>query len=233
VPRTARVVLEGIAHHVTSRGNFRYNVFIDDTDRLKYLKLLDEYSKEYALSLYAFCLMDNHVHLIVVPERPDSLAKAMQYTQMSYSNYFNKKQRRNGHLWQSRFYSCPLDEQHAIEAVRYVERNPVRAKMVDKPWEYKWSSALTHVAGALSKSSTSLKYPPLKNLDDLGFNWNPEGWMDYLGYQDEPDFLTKLRKLTMTGRPLMGEKKKQKIEQITGLSLSCRPRGRPKRQKTV
>lgn len=141
--------------------------------------------------------MDNHILLIVVPEKHDSLAKAMQYTQMSYANYFNKKQRQYGHLWQGRFFSYPLDEQHAIQAVRYVERNPVRAKIVPKLWEYKWSSSLAHVASASVKKHSVPRYPRLSDLDDLGFNWNPEGWIEYLGFNDEPDFLTKVRKLTM------------------------------------
>jgi putative transposase len=228
MPRSARVVFEGIAHHVTARGNFRKNVFIDDQDRRRYIRLLDSYSKECGLKIYAYCLMDNHIHLIAVPEGPDSLARTLQYTQKGYSHYFNKKQRQYGHLWQGRFFSCPLDEQHAIQAVRYVERNPVRAKIVSKPWEYKWSSSLAHVAPALVKKQSVPRYPRLSNLDDLGFNWNPEGWIEYLGFDDEPDFVSKLRKLTMSGFPLFGDKKRLEIEEKTGTVFSQRRRGRPR-----
>jgi len=97
------------------------------------------------MKIYAYCLMTNHVHFLAAPLRRDSLAMTFKYTNMRYSSYFNKKNRRSGHLWQGRFYSCPLHHDHALEALRYVERNPVRAKMVRLPWEYEWSSAREHV----------------------------------------------------------------------------------------
>ncbi|WP_367358841.1 transposase, partial [Mesotoga sp.] len=106
---------------------------------------VSEYSRKYQMKIYAYCLMTNHVHFLAAPLRRDSLAMTFKYANMRYSSYFNKKNRRSGHLWQGRYYSCPLHHDHALEALRYVERNPVRAKMVRLPWEYEWSSAREHV----------------------------------------------------------------------------------------
>ena len=145
MPRAARVVFEGVVHHITQRGNYRQNIFEDSADRKKYIEFVSEYSRKYQMKIYAYCLMTNHVHFLAAPLRRDSLAMTFKYTNMRYSSYFNKKNRRSGHLWQGRYYSCPLHHDHALEALRYVERNPVRAKMVRLPWEYEWSSAREHV----------------------------------------------------------------------------------------
>jgi len=145
MPRSARVVFEGVVHHITQRGNYRQNIFEDSADRKKYIEFVSEYSRKYQMKIYAYCLMTNHVHFLAAPLRRDSLAMTFKYTNMRYSSYFNKKNRRSGHLWQGRYYSCPLHHDHALEALRYVERNPVRAKMVRLPWEYEWSSAREHV----------------------------------------------------------------------------------------
>jgi len=145
MPRAARVVFEGVVHHITQRGNYRQNIFEDSADRKKYIEFVSEYSRKYQMKIYAYCLMTNHVHFLAAPLRRDSLAMTFKYANMRYSSYFNKKNRRSGHLWQGRFYSCPLHHDHALEALRYVERNPVRAKMVRLPWEYEWSSAREHV----------------------------------------------------------------------------------------
>jgi putative transposase len=145
MPRSARVVFEGVVHHITQRGNYRQNIFEDSADRKKYIEFVSEYSRKYQMKIYAYCLMTNHVHFLAAPLRRDSLAMTFKYANMRYSSYFNKKNRRSGHLWQGRFYSCPLHHDHALEALRYVERNPVRAKMVRFPWEYEWSSAREHV----------------------------------------------------------------------------------------
>ena len=140
MPRIARIVAVGLPHHITQRGNYNQNVFLDDNDRKRYAYWIQEYSAKYGLSILSFCLMQNHVHFIVIPNRGDLLAKTLNAAHMRYSQYFNKKMRAKGHLWQGRFYSCVLDEVHLIAAARYIERNPVRANIVRKPWEWKWSA---------------------------------------------------------------------------------------------
>ena len=164
MPRRARVVFEGVVHHITQRGNYRQNVFEDDSDKSKYIEFIREYSEKYGMKIYAYCLMSNHVHFIAAPVKEDSLAMTFKYSNMRYSSYFNKKNKRSGHLWQGRFYSCPLQFEHALEALRYVERNPVRAKMVELPWEYEWSSAGEHV-GFNAELDTSTKSEGNKSGD--------------------------------------------------------------------
>jgi len=164
MPRRARVVFEGVVHHITQRGNYRQNVFEDDSDKSKYIEFIREYSEKYGMKIYAYCLMSNHVHFIAAPVKEDSLAMTFKYSNMRYSSYFNRKNKRSGHLWQGRFYSCPLQFEHALEALRYVERNPVRARMVELPWEYEWSSAREHV-GFNAEIDTSTKDEGNKSVD--------------------------------------------------------------------
>lgn len=151
MPRIGRIVVPDLAHHVTQRGNYQQNVFEKETDYKQYCHWMSKYAELYGLDILAFCLMTNHVHFIVVPQQEDSLARAFSTVHMRYAQYMNKKREVRGHLWQGRFYSCILDEAHLYCAIRYVERNPVRAKMVRDPWDYFWSSAQWHV-GIVSRS---------------------------------------------------------------------------------
>ncbi|MFH0800878.1 MAG: transposase [bacterium] len=133
MPRIARAVAPVYPHHVTQRGNYRQPVFEEENDFRQYLFWLKEYTQRYALKIWAYCLMSNHVHFICVPEKEDSLAKCFNTLHMQYSQYVNKKKAVRGHLWQGRFYSCMIDERHLYAAVRYIENNPVRAGIVKNP----------------------------------------------------------------------------------------------------
>ena len=147
MPRAARVVIPGCAHHVTQRGNNRQEVFFVEDDRRVYLEFLRDASAKFGLRLGGYCLMTNHVHLLATPRREDSLAKALGRTHLLYARHINRMHGRCGHLWQDRFFSSSLDDECFWTAVIYVERNPVRAGVVGKAWEYPWSSALAHVTG--------------------------------------------------------------------------------------
>ncbi len=142
--RRARIVLAGVPHHVTQRGNHRQQVFFDDADRLAYLDWLRLYSAEEAVSVLAYCLMPNHIHLVAVPAKPDALRRALKPLHGRYAHRVNRELAWHGHLWQGRFHSAPLDESHLWAAVRYVERNPVRAGLVEIAQRYPWSSAAAH-----------------------------------------------------------------------------------------
>lgn len=174
MPRIARIVAVGLPHHITQRGNYRQNVFLDDDDRKQYLSWIQEYSNEYDLSILAYCLMQNHVHLIAIPDRQSSLAKTFNVAHMRYSQYFNKKMQATGHLWQGRFYSCILDEPHLMVAAKYIERNPVRANIVRKPWEGKWSSALAHI----KKEESLVRLKDLFKIIDMSC----ESWRQYIRF---------------------------------------------------
>ncbi len=130
---------------MTQRGNNRQDVFFVDDDRRAYLDVLGEQAERFGLRVLGYCLMTNHVHLIVAPEREESLAKAVGRTHWLYTQAVNRLHGRSGHLWQNRFHSCPLDAAHTWAALRYVDRNPVRARLVRRAWRYEWSSAAAHV----------------------------------------------------------------------------------------
>jgi len=145
MPRIARAVAKGYPHHITQRGNYRQIVFEADADYMQYLEWLKEYSNKYALAIWAYCLMGNHVHFVCVPGENDSLARTFNTLHMRYSQYVNRRRKTGGHLWQGRFYSTILDETHVYAAVRYVENNPVRAGIVSMAEDYRWSSAWEHI----------------------------------------------------------------------------------------
>lgn len=129
------------------RGNGRQDVFSVPDDYRAYLALLGEQKERFGLEVRGYCLMGNHVHLVAVPPSETSLAKATGRTHFGYTHYVGRLHGRSGHLWQNRFYSCALDEDHTEAALGYVERNPLRARIVQKAWRYEWSSAAVHVGG--------------------------------------------------------------------------------------
>ncbi len=130
--RLARVIAVGVPHHVTQRGNARQFILASDDDRRVYLDLLRHYAALYELSLLGYCLMSNHVHHVPIPQRADSLALTFKHTHGRYAAHWNIRHKSSGHAWQGRFYSCPLDDLHLWQALRYVELNPVRAGMVNQ-----------------------------------------------------------------------------------------------------
>ncbi|MDA2928105.1 transposase [Acidobacteria bacterium AH-259-G07] len=142
--RLARVVVPGSPHHVIQRGIRRTNVFVDAQDRHVYERLLKEKCDQYGVNILSYWRMTNHVHLIAIPEAARSLGQAMRDAHGPYASYFNRKCGFSGHLLQARFHSCVLDETHFWSAIRYVERNPVRAGIVHRAEDYPWSSALAH-----------------------------------------------------------------------------------------
>jgi putative transposase len=144
VARLARVVAVDVPHHVTQRGNARQYILASDADRTVYLSLFREYAAHHELSVMGYCLMSNHVHLIAIPQRLDSLALALKHTHGRYASYWNAKHTSSGHVWHGRPYSCPLDSPHLWAALRYTELNPVRAGLVTEAEAWQWSSAAAH-----------------------------------------------------------------------------------------
>lgn len=224
MPRIARVVAVGYPHHITQRGNYSQTVFLDDGDKERYLSWINEYSDKYRVSLLADCLMPNHVHFIGIPEREDSLAKTFNAAHMRYAQYFNKKTKTKGHLWQGRFYSCILDENHLIVAARYIERNPVRAGLVDKPWEWQWSSASLHI-GESSKQTSRLK----DLFNNIGIS--QEQWKFFIDVQDDKQEAERIKKFTLTGRPMGSKQFIKELEEKFGKRLQALSIGRPKKDK--
>jgi len=216
--RMARVVVPGLAHHVTQRGNHQQDVFFCDSDRGLYLRLLADYSQRYQLRLLGYCLMTNHVHLIVVPEGEGSLAKAIGRTHNDYSRWLHVRQRRTGHLWQNRFSSCVLQDRHLWEALRYVETNPVRARMVERAWEWRWSSAQAHCCGEDDSRLLDMR---------LWQEWHsPRGWQEALelGWADAV-LAARIREATRSGRPMAEAGFVESLEERLRRMLRPRKRG--------
>lgn len=143
--RMARVVVPGYPHHVTQRGNRRQKTFFCDDDYRHYIDLLSTYSKEYGTEVLAYCLMPNHVHLVMVPKEEDCLRATLGEAHRRYTRHINFRKGWRGHLWQERFHSFVMDERYLMATVRYVERNPVVAKLCHQPQEWPWSSAAAHM----------------------------------------------------------------------------------------
>ena len=145
--RIARFVVPGLPHHVTQRGNRRETVFFTEEDYALYRDLLSGQCRKQGVVVWAYCLMPNHVHLILVPDREQSLGRALGETHRRYSSVVNARLRVTGHLFQSRFGSVVLDEDHLMAAAVHVASNPVRARLVERAEEWRWSSAGAHLAG--------------------------------------------------------------------------------------
>jgi putative transposase len=224
MPRTARIVVPGMAHHVTQRGNNRQDVFFVDDDHRAYLKILAEQCRRYGVTILAYCLMTNHVHLIVMPARAEALAKAIGRTHWLYSRYINRMHRRSGHAWQNRFYSCPLDDEHVVIATRYAERNPLRAGICRLARRYRWSSAAVH-CGAERDELGLLDLKTWRKLA-AGLDWDEQ-----LGAPLEDRELAGVRRATHTGRPLASDGLISKLEHKLGRRLRPLPVGRPRKPK--
>src|SRR5258708_3716356 len=192
--RLPRVVITDVAHHVTQRGNARQVILGDDADRIAYLELLRQYCALYRLSLLGYCLMSNHVHLIVIPRTGEALWQTLKQTHGRYASYWNARQSSSGHVWQGRFYSCPLDDSHLWAALRYVELNPVRAGMVAAAEQWRWSSAAAHCVPEAPHG--------MLEMERWQTRWTVAGWNQYLADRESAGEVNALRPCTHTRRAL-------------------------------
>ena len=189
--RLARVVAPGVPHHVTQRGNRRQETFFGKADYRAYLELMAEWCGRCAVEIWAYCLMPNHVHLIATPKTQDGLRRAIGEAHRRYTRRVNGREDWTGHLWQGRFTSFPMDETHLLAAARYVELNPVRARLMKRAQDYPWSSARAHLAGGDDKL---VKAGPLLAL--VG------DWAGFLAAGLAEADADRLRRHERTGRPL-------------------------------
>lgn len=224
MPRLARAVYAGIPHHVTQRGNRREEVFYTNDDRAAYLDWLREYAEKYDVDILAYCLMTNHIHLVAAPKTEEGLHRALKPLHMRYAQRINRARGWKGHLWQGRFFSSALDEAYLWAAVRYVERNPVRAKIVRKAENYPWSSAAAH-CGLREDAVLTTTVSWRKQFSGV------RDWSAWLAEGDAPQQLEVLRRNADKGLPCGSPKFIQKLEKLTGRALQFRPPGRPKSQK--
>ncbi len=192
-----------------------------DADRTTYLELLREYSQLHRLSVLGYCLMSNHVHLLAVPHTPEALSQSLKQAHGRYAAYWNARQRSSGHVWQGRFYSCPLDEPHLWAALRYVELNAVRAGMVATAELWRWSSAAVH-CGVREPDA-------ILEMERWGKRWSATEWGQFLADAESAGEVTALRHSTHTGRPLGSADFVAALERLTSRPLAPRKGGRPKK----
>ncbi|HCC59385.1 MAG TPA: transposase [Solibacterales bacterium] len=221
MPRSARLVLTGHAHHITQRGNNRENIFAGDDDRACYLDLLGRHSQLAGLDIAGYCLMSNHVHLVAIPQQLGSLAIALRRAHSEYAQQWNRRNQRSGHLWQNRYYSCVLDRRGFWTALRYVERNPVRAGMVDKAQDWAWSSAREHLE---QRASGPL---PL-TLEEWRHSFTTAEWSAVLEENtlEEED---RLRRDTRNGWAADDMELREAVERVIGRQARPCRSGQPKR----
>jgi len=222
MPRQRRVVIPGIAHHVTQRGNNRRNVFFTDEDRELYLSLLTEYTAQYGVGVIGYCLMTNHVHLIVMPGCATALAKALGRTHSDYARWLPIRRRESEHLWQNRFFSCPLEPVYIWAALAYVERNAVRAGLVSECEAWPWSSALPHLNNSRQDDWLDVVL--------WSQHWTPALWRTAIREGlAEAEMRGRLHEATRTGRPLGEDDFVERCQHESGLSLrKQKPGPKPK-----
>jgi putative transposase len=217
----ARVVVAGVAHQVTQRGNARQFLPATDPERMVYLDLLRQAVQVEGVSVVGYCLMSNHVHLVVIPRRAEALAVALKQTHGRYAAYWNAAHTSSGHVWQGRFYSCPLDEGHLWRALRYTELNPVRARRAVEATAWPWSSAAAHCG-------TGDPYVGL-DMERWSRQWSAASWREFLEEGEAESELDALRQCTHTGRPLGSPGFVAALEQSTERRLAPQKGGRPRK----
>ena len=217
--RIARIVVPGMPHHITQRGNRRQESFFKEDDYREYISLMSESCRIYGVEIWAYCLMTNHIHLIAVPEKTESLRSAIGEAHRRYTRLINFRQNWRGHLWQDRFASFPMNENYLLAAARYIELNPVRARITKDSSLYKWSSAKSHIIG---KDNELVKVKPLLDL--------VPDWRNFLKEGIEEEEIVRIRQHERTGRPLGDEKFIRKIEKAVDRVLRKKKPG-PKQEK--
>ena len=216
--RIKRIVIPNTPHHITQRGVRSMNIFFKHEDYEYYKELLFTQCKLHDLKIISYCLMTNHVHIIAIPRNKDSLSKAIGETHRLYTRKINFEQKVKGHLFQERFYSTPLDEEHFLYALRYVEQNPVKAFMVKYPWDYEYSSAKYRL-NLVKEDKLLSNYESIDNI------------VNYKEFLQETTQTKFIEEKTRTGKPCGNEDFYDKIKLLTGIDYKNKKAGRPKKDE--
>lgn len=212
--RLARLVIPGLPYHVTHRGNRRQQTFFEDGDFALYRDLLAEAARRSGTSVWSYCLMPNHVHLIAVPSEEDGLRRTFADAHRRYTGFINARHRWTGHLWQGRYGAVAMDEPHLAAAARYVALNPVRARLVERAERWEWSSARAHLAG--ENDELVEVAPVLERFGDFA---------TFLGSAEDQQATRALRRSETTGRPVGCSEWIEDIERRSGRALAPKKRG--------
>ena len=205
MPRFPRLVVPGHPHHVTQRGVRRQTTFFDRRDYLAYLRLMAQELNKAEIEIWAYCLMPNHMHAVVVPDVEESLSGFFAPLHRRYARRTNQRYEWRGHLWQERFYSVVMEEAHALAAMRYVELNPVRARLCESPQDWPWSSA---------RGNLGLAIDPV--IDRSKTQNIISNWREYLDESEAAEEVNALRRQTLSGRPDSDAAFVKNLEALTG-----------------
>jgi putative transposase len=224
MPRRARLALPDVPLHITQRGNNRCDCFVDDDDRQLYLDLLREHAGAQEVAVHAYVLMTNHVHLLVTPRSAGAIGFAMRHVNQRYAQYFNRRHGRTGTLWESRPYSCLVEaEAYLLTCFRYIENNPVRAGMVEKPEDYRWSS---HRANAFGARDPLLSAHPLITALGRTPQERIREYRELFRTDDRSGAADQLRAMTVGGLALGQESFVKKVATTLGRQTVRGKRGR-------
>src|SRR5258708_4002008 len=207
--RLARVVIAGIPHHVTQRGNGGARTFFSAQDYALYRDLLAASCAAADVAVWAWCLMPNHVHLILVPSDADGLRRALAPVHRRYAGTIHARRRRTGHFWQGRFGAVAMDEEYLAAALRYVALNPVRARLVARAQDWRWSSTRAHLTG---KEDGITSLAPIRERFAR--------FADLLALKPDTEAFARLRAAESIGRPLGNDRFLTRIERLTARKLS-------------
>ena len=217
--RLKRCLAEGLTYHVINRGNSKQKVFHKNQDYNAFFRLMKEAKKRYPLNIYAYCMMPNHFHLILMPDQPHHLSKWMHWLMTIHARRYHYFYKTSGHLWQNRFKSFIIqNDEHLITVLRYVEGNPVRAKLVLSSKDWLWSSHRERIGKESGKILDTL---PIKL---------PSNWTEYVDKQLTCANLKNLRQSVNRQAPFGDIEWQKKTSQQLGLEQTLKPRGRPKKQ---
>ena len=219
MPRTARASAGNVCYHVLNRGNGRNTVFHQDGDYGAFLKLLNQANKRVSMRLLAFCLMPNHFHLVAWPRKDGDLSRWMQWLMTSHVRRYHRHYDSSGHVWQGRFKAFPIQsDEHLLTVMRYVERNPVRAKTIPvrKAQNWNWSSAGTPPK---DYEVVKLRAGPVKRKPN---------WLDWVNQPLTQDESNAVQECLNRNRPYGSEQWQKRTAKRLGLESTMRPRGRPR-----
>lgn len=227
MPRQPRLEVVGMPHHIVQRGVDRQVVFFDHRCHLEYLHLLSVYASHLEVSVHSWCLMTNHVHLLLTPSIPGTLSRLMQNLNRIYVQRINTRFARTGHLWAGRFKASVVDsDSYLLSCMRYIELNPVRARMVGHPQDYPWSSWHANVGERQSRlvnphpEYIALGATPKERQEHY------RAWV----LQDQAESITtELRNATQQNAAFGSPRFAQQIERMLGRDVTVRPRGRPRK----
>lgn len=220
--RQARIIVPNTPHHISQRGNRGEPIFFEKDDFSHYMEILQKSLKAFELDLLSFCLLPNQIHLLTEPKTKDDISRCIGETNRQYTRYINQKKNWTGHLFQNRFFSYAMDEQHALRAARFIETLPVTANITEKPQNYLWSSAKYRIK--------TIENSPIKPFNTFHLDQN---WEDFLGRTMDTEELKRIQTHLQTGRPRGSHLFLDTVEKQLGRVVRPQKRGRKPKKKVA